>query len=135
MRIIEITEVNLSAFVYRLFYEDFSSIDGHKALHWALEIPRVIPEQIWIICVYYFDIACIPSDNVSFICSFISVFVSCSREEKEVMCNAKEHKLDFTKITEVNLSEFVYRLFHEDFSPIVGTNLDGTGPFPCLIYI
>ena len=30
----------------------------------------------------------------------------------------------FTKITEVNLSAFVYRLFHEDFSPIVGTNLD-----------
>ena len=29
-----------------------------------------------------------------------------------------------TKITEVNLSVFVYRLFHEDFSPIIGTNLD-----------
>ena len=28
-----------------------------------------------------------------------------------------------TKITEVNLSVFVYRLLHEDFSPIVGTNL------------
>ena len=28
-----------------------------------------------------------------------------------------------TKITEVNLSAFVYRLFHEDFSPIVGSNL------------
>ena len=27
-----------------------------------------------------------------------------------------------TKITEVNLSVFVYRLFHEDFSPILGTN-------------
>ena len=24
-----------------------------------------------------------------------------------------------TKITEVNLSEFVYRLFHEDFSPLI----------------
>ena len=29
-----------------------------------------------------------------------------------------------TKITEVNLSAFVYRPFHEDFSPIIGTNLD-----------
>ena len=29
------------------------------------------------------------------------------------------------KIIEVDLSVFVYRLFHEDFSPIVGTNLDG----------
>ena len=33
----EITEVTLSAFVYRLFHEDFSSINGtfpvHKALH------------------------------------------------------------------------------------------------------
>ena len=27
------------------------------------------------------------------------------------------------KITEVNLFAFVYRLFHEDFSPIVGTNI------------
>ena len=27
-----------------------------------------------------------------------------------------------TKVTEVNLSVFVYRLFHEDFSPIIGTN-------------
>ena len=26
------------------------------------------------------------------------------------------------KITEVNLSVIVYRLFHEDFSPIIGTN-------------
>ena len=30
-----------------------------------------------------------------------------------------------TKLTEVNLSVFVYRRFHEDFFPIVGTNLDG----------
>ena len=27
-----------------------------------------------------------------------------------------------SKITEVKLSAFVYRLFHDDFSPIVGTN-------------
>ena len=27
------------------------------------------------------------------------------------------------KITEVTLSAFVYRLFLEDFSPIVGTNI------------
>ena len=26
------------------------------------------------------------------------------------------------KITEVNLFVFIYRLFHEDFSPIIGTN-------------
>ena len=32
----------------------------------------------------------------------------------------------------VNLSEFVYRLFHEDFSPLVGTNLL---KFTCFIYI
>ena len=29
------------------------------------------------------------------------------------------------KIAEVNLFACVYRLFHDDFSPIVGTNLDG----------
>ena len=28
----------------------------------------------------------------------------------------------YTKITEVDLSAFVYRLFHEDFSPILGKN-------------
>ena len=31
--------------------------------------------------------------------------------------------LRYTKITEVNLSAFVYRLFHDDFSSICGTNL------------
>ena len=29
------------------------------------------------------------------------------------------------KISEVTLSAFVYRLFHEGFFPIIGTNLDG----------
>ena len=29
---------------------------------------------------------------------------------------------EFTKITEGDLFLFVYRLFHEDFSPIIGTN-------------
>ena len=29
----------------------------------------------------------------------------------------------FTKITEVNLFAFAYRLFHEDFSPIYGANI------------
>ena len=29
-------------------------------------------------------------------------------------------KINFTKITEGNLSAFVYRLFHEDFAPIIG---------------
>ena len=28
------------------------------------------------------------------------------------------------KITEIKLSAFIYKLFHEDFSPIVRTNLD-----------
>ena len=28
-----------------------------------------------------------------------------------------------TKITEVNVSTLVYRLFHEDFSPIIGTSV------------
>ena len=35
-----------------------------------------------------------------------------------------EHKIRYmsnTKITEGNLSEFVYRLFHEDFSPLIRT--------------
>ena len=27
------------------------------------------------------------------------------------------------RLQEVNLSAFVYRLFHEDFSPIMGTNI------------
>ena len=31
-----------------------------------------------------------------------------------------------TKITEVNLFAFVYRLFHEDFSSIYGTYIHGT---------
>ena len=31
----------------------------------------------------------------------------------------------YAKITEFNLSAFIYRLFHEDISPIVGTNLGG----------
>ena len=39
-----------------------------------------------------------------------------------------------TNITEVNLSASVYRLFHEDFSPIARTNLDG-GSTICLSYI
>ena len=39
-----------------------------------------------------------------------------------------------TEITEINLSTFVYRLFHEDFSSLVGTNL--LNHFPALyIYI
>ena len=29
----------------------------------------------------------------------------------------------YTRITVLNLSAFVYRLFHEDFSPIIGTDL------------
>ena len=32
------------------------------------------------------------------------------------------NKKIYNKITEVNLSAFVYRLFHEDFSPLVGTS-------------
>ena len=31
---------------------------------------------------------------------------------------------EHTKITEVNFSEFVYSLFHGDFSPRIGTNLN-----------
>ena len=31
-----------------------------------------------------------------------------------------EHKVTYTKITEVNLSAFAYRLFQEDFSSILG---------------
>ena len=31
---------------------------------------------------------------------------------------------NFTKITEVNLSALIYRLFHKDFSLILGTNPD-----------
>ena len=29
-------------------------------------------------------------------------------------------EIDYTKIAEVKLSVFVYTLFHEDFSPLVG---------------
>ena len=32
--------------------------------------------------------------------------------------------LDYIKITEVNLSAFIYSLFHDDFSSILGTNPD-----------
>ena len=32
----------------------------------------------------------------------------------------------FSKITDVNLSAFIYRLFHQDFSSILGTNPERT---------
>ena len=32
--------------------------------------------------------------------------------------------IDFTEITEVNLSVFASRLFHDDFSSLVGTQRD-----------
>ena len=41
-----------------------------------------------------------------------------------IATNGNKHVKPNTKVTEVNLSVFVYRLFHEDFSPIVRTNLD-----------
>ena len=44
----KITEVNLSAFAYRLFHEDFSLILGAKCGPLST-LPLVIPEQIWII--------------------------------------------------------------------------------------
>ena len=31
---------------------------------------------------------------------------------------------EFTKISEVNLFASIYRLFHEDFSSIIGTNIN-----------
>ena len=36
---------------------------------------------------------------------------------EEIICLKK-----YTKISEINLSAFIYRLFHEDFSSIVGIN-------------
>ena len=39
-----------------------------------------------------------------------------------------------TKTTEVNVSAFVYKLFHKDFSPIIGTNFVETQLFLCLTY-
>ena len=47
----QITEVDLSAFVYRLFHKDFSSLDGTP----LSTLPCVIPEQIWIISIYYYS--------------------------------------------------------------------------------
>ena len=38
-----------------------------------------------------------------------------------IQTHLKKRELHYTKITEVNLSVFVYRLFHDDFSPIVRT--------------
>ena len=38
------------------------------------------------------------------------------------------------RFSEVNLSPFVYRLFHEDFSPVIERYLVETYPFTCLIY-
>ena len=48
----QILEVNL--FAYRLFHEDFSSVDGalYKSSP-SSTVPRVIPEQIWIIYKIY----------------------------------------------------------------------------------
>ena len=37
-------------------------------------------------------------------------------------------ELSYTKILEVNLFAFAYRLFHRDFSPINGTLPDGQHP-------
>ena len=45
----------------------------------------------------------------------------------------KQHiniRREYTETTEVNLSAFVYRLFHEDFSSLVGANL--LNHFPAL---
>ena len=43
---------------------------------------------------------------------------------------------DITKISEVNSFAFIYRLFHEDFSSIVGTNTVAYSQLStCLIYI
>ena len=41
--------------------------------------------------------------------------------------------VESTKMLEVNLFVFAYRLFHEDFSPIDGA-LHDTHPFPSFIY-
>ena len=53
------------------------------------------------------------------------------------MANEMQTHLDiliYTKILEVNLFAFAYRLFHEDFYSINGA-LDGTHPFSMFIYI
>ena len=42
--------------------------------------------------------------------------------------------INYTKILNVNLFAFAYRLFHEDFSPIDGA-LHDTQPFSSFIYI
>ena len=46
-------------------------------------------------------------------------------------------ELLYTKILEVNLFAFAYRLFHRDFSPINGTYYMGTHSFSsfiCILY-
>ena len=43
-------------------------------------------------------------------------------EQKEHSQDRRMMHLEFTQITEGNLSAFVYRLFHENFSPLVGTD-------------
>ena len=48
----KILEVNLFAFAYRLFHEDFSPIDGAIFVYkssLSSTLPLVIPELIWII--------------------------------------------------------------------------------------
>ena len=47
----------------------------------------------------------------------------------------KLHTLYFTKILEVNLFAFAYRLFHRDFSPINGTYCMGTHSFFPALYV
>ena len=44
-------------------------------------------------------------------------------------------ELLYTKILEVNLFAFTYRLFHRDFSLINGTFCNGTHSFSSFIYI
>ena len=53
-----ILEVNLCAFAYRLFHEDFSSIDGAQQISVYKSsplstLPLVIPEYIWIVLLIY----------------------------------------------------------------------------------
>ena len=43
-------------------------------------------------------------------------------ESHMVECSM-ESFMHVVKNTEVNLSVIVYKLFHEDFSPVIGTNL------------
>ena len=120
----KITEVNLSALVYRLFHEDLSSlirtkseqneltavIFVHIALHWAL-YHLMFPEQSWNIYSFFSQQSVFSQGKLRFIGIHHESFGDVKGESYKMS--------KYTTISEVNLSKCTYRLFHEAFSSMM----------------